>query len=127
MAIIGVGIDIEEIKRFIDRPFEDNSRFYKKIFTEQEISYSQAKKNPSPHFAVRFAAKEAAIKAFSGLKKLHYRDITIQNDENGKPHLSIVREEIKKELNIDKNINIYVSLSHSDANAVACVIVEGNE
>ena len=59
----GIGIDIVEIKRFQEKPFEKNINFYKKIFTESEIKYCLNKKNSAETFASKFAIKEAVIKS----------------------------------------------------------------
>ena len=58
----GVGIDMVEIKRFEDKPYQKNKKFYKKIFGQSEINYCLKFKNPSPHFAGKFAIKEAMKK-----------------------------------------------------------------
>ena len=41
---IGIGVDIVEINRFQEKPFEKNENFYKKIFSESEIKYCLQKK-----------------------------------------------------------------------------------
>jgi len=61
--IYGIGTDIVEIKRVRDAVERWGKRFLKKIFTENEISYCYKKKDPFLHLAVRFAEKEALIKA----------------------------------------------------------------
>lgn len=63
--IVGIGTDIVEISRIKNAVAKWGERFLRKIFTENEISYCYKKKDPFPHLAVRFAAKEAVIKALS--------------------------------------------------------------
>ena len=59
----GVGIDMVEIKRFEDKTYQKNKKFYKKIFMQSEINYCLKFKNPGPHFAGKFAIKEAMKKS----------------------------------------------------------------
>ena len=60
---IDVGIDIINVSRFRNMPFEKKSSFYKKIFHENEINYCLKFKDPYTHFAGKFAVKEALIKS----------------------------------------------------------------
>ncbi len=111
--IVGIGIDIEKIQRFRDIPFED--AFYKKYFTAQEIEYCVNTADPAPHFAARFAAKEAVIKAWP--EPIGTDRIEIFNAENGAP--SVRR--------IEEGTDILLSLSHDEAEAVACAVVTREE
>jgi len=113
----GIGVDIESIDRFRKYPPDRNERFFRKIFTSVELDYCFRKKDPYPHLAARFAAKEAAIKAFSGFQKLQFSQIEVINDEIGKPVLRIINDENK-----EKGENVFVSLSHCDKYATAFVI-----
>ena len=63
MTIIGTGIDATDIPRIerVLRRYGD--RFLERIFTPAEVAYCQRRRNPAPHLAGRFAAKEAAMKA----------------------------------------------------------------
>ena len=61
--IVGSGIDVVEISR-IQRALErTGGRFARRVFTPQEIAACEARRRPALHFSVRFAAKEAAMKA----------------------------------------------------------------
>ena len=61
--IVGSGIDVVEISR-IERALErSGGRFARRVFTPQEIAACEARRRPALHFSVRFAAKEAAMKA----------------------------------------------------------------
>jgi holo-[acyl-carrier protein] synthase len=63
MDIIGSGLDATEIDRVADLIARYGERFVRRVFTDGEIAYCQRKKDGSPSFAARFAAKEAAMKA----------------------------------------------------------------
>ena len=100
MTIVGTGIDIIEIQRLqkaLDRWGED---FLKHIFNEEEIAYAKDKKFPAQHYAARFAAKEAVYKAFGDNRTLSWKDMTIVNDENGKPHCRLKNKNIKGEVEV---------------------------
>lgn len=107
---MNIGVDIEETKRFSCNTYDNRKTFYKKIFTENEIIYCLSKVNPHLHFAVRFCAKEAAIKAMNN-KKISFQDIEIKIIE-GKPKI-ILPLGMKGD----------VSMSHTKNIAIATVIV----
>jgi len=56
--VMNVGIDIEEISRFLSINYSKRKSFYQKIFTRKEIDYCLTFSNPYPHFTTRFCAKE---------------------------------------------------------------------
>jgi holo-[acyl-carrier protein] synthase len=62
-AIIGLGLDATEIDRIVDMIERYGDRFLQRVFTEGEIAYCRRRRKPAIHFAGRFAAKEAAMKA----------------------------------------------------------------
>ncbi|MGM0436778.1 MAG: holo-ACP synthase [Bacillota bacterium] len=125
--IYGTGIDIVEVKRVesIIKCWED--KFLNRIFTENEIKYCQKKSNPFPHFAARFATKEAVAKMFgTGLGKINWKDIEVINKEKGKPYLHFSGG-AKKEA-VKNNIkNVHLSLSHEKEYAIAQVVAEGGK
>lgn len=118
MSDIGIGVDIEENQRFIG--LADNQAFLNKFYTEQEIIYCLSKPNPAQHFAVRFAAKEAVIKALNqlGLKKIGRRDIEVVSHGNNAPTVEIKKSQVKW--------TVKLSLSHSKIESVAVVIIIKN-
>ncbi|MDP1718815.1 MAG: holo-ACP synthase [bacterium] len=86
--IRGVGIDIEEARRFRNPSFQKQPSFYQKIFTTAEIRYCLSKEHPYRHFAARFAAKEAILKCLrSTIYKI--RDIEIMNNKKGAPSVKV--------------------------------------
>jgi len=116
--IIGVGIDIIEVKR-IEKLAEKNPRFLQKIFTPPEISYSLGKRNKHQHLAARFAAKEAFFKALG--RRISWTDVELTNLSSGKPQLTIKSQESTS------LSNIHVSISHLSDYAAAVVILETKE
>jgi holo-[acyl-carrier protein] synthase len=61
--IIGLGIDATDIARIAATMERYGDRFLKRVFTDGEIAYCLRRRHPAIHFAGRFAAKEAAMKA----------------------------------------------------------------
>lgn len=105
-----IGVDIEEVSRFTSNKYEKKKLFYAKIFTKQEIEYCLQKNNPYPHFAARFCAKEAALKALKNKKiKLSEIEIMVKNNE--------------PILNLPNGQKGFVSISHTKKYAIAFVIL----
>ena len=74
--ILGVGVDIVEVKRFKEKPYNKNKKFYEKIFLNSEIEYCLKFKSASEHFAGKFALKEAVKKALDENISTEYENIT---------------------------------------------------
>ena len=118
---IKTGIDIIEIERVKRSIEETDGKFCERVYTQKEIEYCESKKiQKYQHYAARFAAKEAVLKAISQLLQskfdIEWKEIEIENDENGRPYVNI----LKKGINID---NIDISISHCKTYAVASVVV----
>lgn len=114
--IIGTGIDIIEISRIAQAISRWGDGFLHHIFTDEEIQYSQKNRFPNQHFAGRFAAKEAVLKAFGKNSHISWKDIEIINDEDGKPLCRYKDKKFKSQ--------ILISISHSEHYAVASAIIE---
>ena len=122
--IKGVGIDIIEVQRVLEKVNKDNG-FKEKIFSKEEIAFCESHASKGEGYAARFAAKEAFLKATGqGLSLGHdLADIVIVNDAAGRPFIQLrgsFREEaIRNEWN-----KIHLSFSHLQAMACAVVIIE---
>ena len=122
--IAGTGIDIVEISRFRKAKKKWGKNFLNKIFTENEIAYSRKRRFQDQHFAARFAAKEAVLKAFGDkLSSIHnWQDIEILNDKSGRPYIRFHRS--AKKLKIKERINnVILSMAHCKGHAVANAIL----
>ena len=108
----GIGIDIVDVNRFRKKIFDSNKKFYEKIFTKNEIKYCLNYKDPYPHFAGKFAAKEAILKATN--KKIKLNQIRIKNNSNG---LEVF---IKNIINPD----MLISISHERDYAISICAVK---
>lgn len=113
MIDIGIGIDIEKIKRFHN--CLDDAKLLEKIFTKEEIKHFDSFEHPIPSIAARFCAKEAIIKAFGTCdKSIHFQDIEIFNNDNGVPYAS--QHKYKDHI-------IKMSVSHTEDTAIAIAFV----
>ena len=120
------GVDIVEIVRIKD-VLENRKSFEKKVFTRYETSFCFTRSNPFQHFAARFAAKEACLKAlgvglggFGGVNRL--KEIEIKSEKTGQPVL-FLSGSVKK-LTLEKSVTqITVSLSHTFELAIATVVL----
>ena len=122
--IFGSGVDIVEVYRMRDAIDKWGDSFLKKVFTDREIKYSNSKRFSCQHFAGRFAAKEAVVKAFGEPKKfpIKWTEIEVLNDAEGKPIIKFHNDALK--LKNRKRIgDVILSISHSRNYAVANVIL----
>jgi holo-[acyl-carrier protein] synthase len=88
MNIIGIGIDLTEVPRIEASLERFGSRFLERVFTAGEIAYCMKRRNPGPHLAGRFAAKEAGMKALGTghSRGVLWRDLEVVR-AGGPPHL----------------------------------------
>ncbi len=121
--IYGIGIDIVRVERMREVIEKWGEKFLRRVFSEEEISYCYKKKEPYLSLAVRFAAKEAFIKAIGSEIAISFNEIRIVNKDNGKPLLELYGrlKDFLKEKKINK---IHLSLSHEDDYGIACVVLE---
>ena len=105
MKIIGIGVDIVHNTRI--KNLTKNKYFISRIFSNKEIDQSKKIKNKVNYYSKRFAAKEALSKAIgTGFRKgLNFKDISILNDNYGKPIYEISS-------NVKKLIYLKLSLIH---------------
>ena len=122
--IVGTGIDIVEVFRMRDAINKWGMSFLTKVFTDKEIKYSSSKRFAPQHFAARFAAKEAVVKAFGEARRspVNWTDIEVFNDKEGKPIISFSNDALKLKRR-KKVSDVVVSMSHSKNYAVASVIL----
>ncbi len=114
--ITGIGTDIVEVKRILKALEHWGNHFLNHVFTTEEIAYCLRHKFPTQHFAGRFAAKEAVIKALVDVKNLSWTDIEIINDPTGKPQCTVAKKKLKH--------SIHLSISHTADHAIAFAVIE---
>ena len=123
--IFGVGTDIVQVSRMEENLAKYGERFAERILAEPEMQRYQEHVRPAQFLAKRFAAKEAAAKAFgTGFRDgLSLRHIVVINDQNGRPMLefSEMAEELARKFQITQS---HLSLTDEPNYAVAFVILE---
>jgi len=126
MSIYGIGTDIVEVERIAQKL--NHQGFIERAFTTDEIKFCQEQVNKGEHFAARFAAKEAFMKAMGKgwTAQTDFKEIEVLRHKNGAPYIQLHRDaqEYFNSLNLK---NILVSLSHTKQNAIAFVIIETDE
>jgi holo-[acyl-carrier protein] synthase len=120
---LGVGIDQVAVAEFERLPFEEHQPFYRRLFTAEEIAYCRVQPLPAQHFGARFAAKEAAVKAYSQLVRLAYWQVEVIRGTDGAPALRLWNADRSGLAAEGKWYRAFVSLSHTDELATALVIV----
>lgn len=122
--IIGIGTDLIEVERVAEK-MEKKAGFKELVFSPAEIIYCETKANRYEHYAARFAAKEAFLKAIgTGWRSgTAFNEIEVYNDAEGKPELRFlgITANTVAEMKAGK---IFVSLSHLKTMACAMVIIE---
>jgi holo-[acyl-carrier protein] synthase len=120
MEIVGIGTDIVECLR-IGRMIEQHGElFLLRIFTEREIRYCQSRKRATEHFAGRWAAKEAILKALGvGFHRgLSWTDVEVRNDPAGRPQVLLCGA-AKDAAQTRRVHDVQLSIAHCRAYAVA--------
>ncbi|MBI4843914.1 MAG: holo-ACP synthase [Nitrospirae bacterium] len=121
--IYGIGIDMVRVDRVKELSEKWGGRFNRRVFTESEIAYCNGKKNPYLSLAVRFAAKEAMVKAIGSRAFIDLTDIEVVNSDTGKPFIKISGK-LKEFFKQNGIKNCHLSLSHEREYGVACVVLE---
>jgi holo-[acyl-carrier protein] synthase len=85
----GIGVDLVQIPRMRAVISRWDERFLRRVFTDAEIAYCRGRRDPVPHFAARFAAKEAAMKALgTGLRLgVRWRELEVRRERGQAPRL----------------------------------------
>ncbi len=121
--IHGIGIDMVKIDRMKGAVERWGDRFLRRVFTENEIAYSYEKKDPFLSLSVRFAAKEAFIKAIGSEIPVALTDIEVMNYGSGRPFI-VVKGGLRTFFEERSIKCAHLSLSHEREYGVACVVVE---
>lgn len=124
--ILGTGIDLCEVARVRAKVQAPAQEFVSAVFLPGEIDYCRSKRHPAEHFAARFAAKEAVVKALADSRGQgsFWQDIEIRNEQDGRP---VVRlhgraHEMADRLKVRR---IFLSMTHTRELAAATVVLEG--
>ena len=123
-AVVGVGVDAVDIDRF-RRVLSRRPNISHRLFTEAERAYANRASDPVPRLAVRFAAKEAALKALGeGIGAAPFSDIEVIRSNRGVPRLVLHGDaaRLAREKGVER---WHLSLTHTRDVAVASAVAEG--
>ncbi|HZI59823.1 MAG TPA: holo-ACP synthase [Pyrinomonadaceae bacterium] len=123
--IVSIGIDIIEVAR-IREVLLRTPRFLERVYTDRERAYCESRGVvAAQHYAVRFAAKEAALKALqTGWRGgISWQDVEISSRESGAPYL-IFTGQVLEVFNKFGATQTHLSMSHTTQHAIAQVILE---
>lgn len=121
MSVLGLGVDIVEIDR-MKTALARTPRLKDRIFSEEERWYCEHKARPEVHYALRFAAKEAVLKALgTGFSGMRFCDVEVLREGTGRPvpRLSGRAAQRAEELGV---IEMHLSLSFTHSTAVASAV-----
>jgi holo-[acyl-carrier protein] synthase len=124
-GIIGLGIDATDIDRIADTIERYGERFTRRVFTDGEIEYCTRRRIPAIHFAGRFAAKEAAMKALGTghTQGVLWRDVEVVR-RGGPPQLQLHGGAGRRFAAIGGRSSL-LTITHSDDLALAQVLILG--
>jgi holo-[acyl-carrier protein] synthase len=126
MDIIGIGLDATDIPRVAEVFARYGDRFLRRVFTHGEIAYCTRRRNPVPHLAGRFAAKEAAMKALGTghSRGVLWKDIEVVRG-GGPPRLQF-HGGAKRRADAMNVRRSHLTITHSDSLAFAQVMLLGD-
>ncbi len=127
MNIFGIGTDMVECLRIAQMIERHGELFINRVYTDHEIKYCQQRKAATQHFAGRWAAKEAILKALGTgwVKGISWRDMEIRTLANGKPTVAFRggTREVVERLGVT---DMLISISHCRSHATAYSVAIGN-
>ncbi|MEI6036376.1 MAG: holo-ACP synthase [Planctomycetota bacterium] len=123
MNVLGVGTDITECLRIAQMIERHGELFVGRVYTPLEIEYCRSRRMATQHFAGRWAAKEAVLKALgTGWRRgISWRDIEVRNATGGRPQAFLKggTQEVAKALGIEC---VLISISHCRSHATAYAV-----
>jgi holo-[acyl-carrier protein] synthase len=126
--ILGIGTDIVECLRIAQMIERHGELFINRVYTPAEIQYCQSRKLATPHFAGRWAAKEALLKVLgTGWRRgISWRDVEVLNLPGGQPAVSLHggARDVADRMGVSE---VLISISHCRSHATAFAIAHGED
>ena len=126
MEILGLGTDIVECLRIAQMIERHGELFVGRVYTPYEIDYCSARKAATQHYAGRWAAKEAVLKAMGTgwVRGITWRDVEVRNHASGRPSIALAggAREVCEQRGIAEML---ISISHCRSHATATAIALG--
>jgi holo-[acyl-carrier protein] synthase len=125
--VIGIGVDLAQLPRLRRVVARWDERFLQRVFTEQEIAYCRRRRDPIPHFAARFAAKEATLKALgTGLSLgVNWRELEVRR-ERGQAPTMVLSGRCRAIAEAMGGRRVLLSLTHDGEYAMAQAMLIGD-
>lgn len=121
--IIGLGTDIVEVQRIEKMIADHGEHFLKRVFTLAEIAHCHSRRESAPHYAGRWAAKEAVMKVLGTgfTNEVGWTEIEVQVRPSGQPYIQLYDSTlaVATRLGIDE---ILITISHTKTYATATAI-----
>lgn len=124
LGVVGVGTDLVDVDR-LRTALARTPGLRTRLFTPDEWAYAERHRDPHPHLAARFAAKEAVMKALGrGMSSMGFAEIEVVRGEHGVPsvHLHGAAADLAATAGV---VSWQVSLTHTDALAQAVAVAIG--
>ncbi len=125
--IVGIGVDVFAVARMARELAKEPHGLREQLFTPAEIAYCEAQRYPAPHYAVRFAAKEALFKALGSgrVDGGSWREVEVRDERPGRSRL-ILHGRLRDSAGALHADHVFVSLSHTRKWAIANVVLESS-
>lgn len=126
MPVKGIGVDVVKVERIVQSLERFGERMERRLFTDGELEYCRRHRDPLPHLAARFAAKEAAFKAIgTGLSGgVGWKQAEVIQPGGRVPELRFSGAALER-FQAMGCTGSHLTLSHDGGLAVACVVLEG--
>jgi holo-[acyl-carrier protein] synthase len=126
MNVIGIGTDIVETSRIAQMIERHGELFLDRVYTPHEVGYCSVRKAATQHYAGRWAAKEAVLKALGTgwARGIRWRDVEVRNEVGGKPLIQLDGGALEacRRLGIEQ---VMISISHCQEYATAYALAVG--
>ncbi len=118
------GIDLVKVSRMERLIRSSGKKFLDRVFSAGEQAYCGSKRMSSEHYAARFAAKEAVLKALKirPRKGQKLSEIEVRRENTGKPFISLNAAE-RRRLRLSAEAQIELSIAHEREYAIATVVI----
>jgi holo-[acyl-carrier protein] synthase len=127
-SVVGIGTDIVECLRIAQMIERHGELFITRVYTQHEIEYCSSRKAATQHYAGRWAAKEAILKALGTgwISGIAWRDIEVRNEVGGRPRVALgggAREACEQR----GIVELLVTISHCRTHATAYALALGKD
>ncbi len=128
MQVLGIGTDIVECLRIAQMIERHGELFIRRVYTPHEIEYCSSRRSATQHYAGRWAAKEAVLKALGTgwIRGISWRDVEVRHAPGGTPTIALAggaREVCEKRA----VAQMLISISHCRTHATAYALALGKD